>query len=590
MPTQFKSLRAQLVPALFVACAALAIFVARAKGQSLGSAETFGVLAATTVTNTGASQITGSVGVAPGSAITGFPPGVIFNGALHANDGPANQAHADLATAYTEFAGLVSPPVNNLSGTDMGGMVLTPGVYRFNTSATSGGILTFDAKGDSTARFVIQIGTTFITTGASSVLLINNADARNIYFQVGTAATLGSGSSFIGNIMAGTAITAVGGTTVTGRLLAVTAAVTLDTNTVTFPGLTSTPTPSPTATTTPTPIATPTPTPIATPSPNATATPVVSPTPIATATPIVIPTPTPNATATPIVIPTPTPIASATPVASATPAASATPSAPPTGISQIINLSTRMRVQTGDNVGIGGFIITGSVPKRVIVRAIGPTLAQHGVVGALADPTLELHGPAGFVTVINNDWRDTQETEIQATGIAPTNDLESAIVRSLSPGAYTAIVSGNGATSGVALVEVYDLDQAVDSKLANISTRALVGTSEEIVIAGFLISNRSPLDRVVARGIGPSLTGVANPLADPTLELHDNNGALLLSNNDWQDNPAQAAEIIAAGLAPTNNLEAAISATLPPGLYTVLLAGVADTTGIGAVEIYDLGP
>jgi Ice-binding-like len=518
MHTRIKSLRPGVVPALFLACAAVAIFAAQAKAQSLGSAETFGVLAATTVTNTGSSVITGDVGVAPGSAITGFPPGIIFNGTIHANDGPANAAHADLATAYTQFATLVSPPANNLTGSDLGGMTLSPGVYRFDTEASSGGILTFDAKGDPNARFVIQIGTTLITTGASSVLLINGADARNVYFLVGSAATLGSGSSFIGNIMAGTSVTAVGGTTVTGRLLALTAAVTLDSNTVTYPGLTVTPTPTP------------------------------------------IPTPTPGVT--------------------------------PPGISQIINLSTRMRVQTADNVGIGGFIVTGSVPKPVIIRAIGPTLAQHGVVGVLADPKLELHGPGAFVTVTNNDWRETQQTEIQATGIAPTNDLESAIVATLSPGAYTAIVSGNGNTSGIALVEVYDLDQSLDSKLANISTRAFVGTSENIVIAGFLISNRTASDRVVARGIGPSLTagGVPNALANPTLELHDTNGTLLISNNDWQDNTLQAAEIIAAGLAPKDNLEAAIAATLPPGLYTVLLAGLAETTGIGVAEVYDLGP
>ena len=187
------------------------------------------------MTNTGTSHISGSVGVSPGSAITGFPPGIITNGALHAADGPATQAHADLATAYTAFAGLASPPANNLSGTDLGGMTLRPGVYRFNGSATSAGALTFDAQNDPTARFVIQIGTTLITSSSSSVVLINGANARNVYFQVGTSATLGSGSRFIGNILAHAAITAVSGTTVTGRLLAVVEAVTLDTNNVTSP-------------------------------------------------------------------------------------------------------------------------------------------------------------------------------------------------------------------------------------------------------------------------------------------------------------------------------------------------------------------
>ena len=210
----------------------------------------------------------------------------------------------------------------------------------------------------------------------------------------------------------------------------------------------------------------------------------------------------------------------------------------PTPASQAVNLSTRMRVQTGDNVGIGGFIITGTAPKHVLLRAIGPSLTGSGVSNALADPVLELHGPGTFVTVTNNDWRDDQEAEIQATGIPPTNDLESAIVAMLTPGAYTAIVRGNGNSTGVALVEVYDLDQAASSKLANLSTRAFVSTGDNIVIAGFILGGNSGDDRIVVRGIGPSLVTVTNALADPTLELRDSNGALLIANNDWQDDPA----------------------------------------------------
>ena len=151
-----------------------------------------------------------------------------------------------------------------------------------------------------------------------------------------------------------------------------------------------------------------------------------------------------------------------------------------------------MLVQTGDNVGIGGFIITGTASKNVIIRAIGPTLAQFDVPNVLADPVLELHGPSGLLAT-NNNWRDTQEQEIQDTGIPPTNDLESAIVATLDPGAYTAIVRGNGNTSGVALVEVYDLDQTADSKLANLSTRAFVSTGDHIVIAGFQFFNPTAL-------------------------------------------------------------------------------------------------
>ena len=251
-----------------------------------------------------------------------------------------------------------------------------------------------------------------------------------------------------------------------------------------------------------------------------------------------------------------------------------------------------MRVQTGDNVGIGGFIITGSAPKHLLLRAIGPSLVHFGVTDVLADPVLELHGPSGFVTMINDNWRDTQENEIAATGIPPTDDFESAIDVTLAPGAYTAIVRGNGDTSGVALVEVYDLNQEVDSKLANLSTRAFVGAESDIVIAGFLLRESNLEDRIIIRGIGPSLAaaGAPAPLADPTLQLRDGNGALLITNNDWADDPVQASEITAAGLAPANDLESAISATLPPGLYTALLAGVNFGTGIGVVEIYDLGP
>jgi hypothetical protein len=252
-----------------------------------------------------------------------------------------------------------------------------------------------------------------------------------------------------------------------------------------------------------------------------------------------------------------------------------------------------MRVETGNHVGIGGFIIAGSDPKHVLLRAIGPSLTGFGVPNVLADPVLELHGPGAFVTVTNNNWRDTQEAEIQATGIPPTNNLEAAIDATLAPGAYTAIVRGNGNTAGVGLVEVYDLNQEVDSKLANLSTRAFVNTGSDIVIAGFLLSDNAGDDRVVVRGIGPSLAPGSFPvtavLANPILELRDNNGTLLVANNDWQDNPIQAAEITAAGLAPTNNLESAIAATLPPGLYTALLAGLNNGTGIGLVEVYDLG-
>jgi len=252
-----------------------------------------------------------------------------------------------------------------------------------------------------------------------------------------------------------------------------------------------------------------------------------------------------------------------------------------------------MRVQAGDDVGIGGFIITGTAPKHLLLRAIGPSLTQFGVPDALADTVLELHGPGTFATITNDNWRDdpTQEVAIIATGIAPPNNLESAIDATLNPGAYTAVVRGKNNSSGVALVEAYDLSQAVPARLANLSTRAVVSTGDNIVIGGFLLGGHNGNDRIVARGIGPSLAafGVSNAQANPTLELRDGNGALLIANNDWQDNPTQATELSAAGLAPTNPLESAIAATLPPGLYTALLAGLNNGTGVGLVEVYDRG-
>src|SRR5206468_542676 len=184
-----------------------------------------------------------------------------------------------------------------------------------------------------------------------------------------------------------------------------------------------------------------------------------------------------------------------------------------------------------------------------------------------------------FTTIINDNWRSDQEAEIIATGIPPTNDLESAIVATLAPGPYTAIVSGKNGTSGVGLVEAYDLDQAAASKLGNISTRAFVSTGANIMIAGFILGNSLGMDNVILRGIGPSLP-VTNKLADPTLELRDSNGTLIRADNNWQDPPILPPGIIKLGLAPTNPLESAIYATLAPGPYTALLAGKNNGTGV----------
>ncbi len=287
-------------------------------------------------------------------------------------------------------------------------------------------------------------------------------------------------------------------------------------------------------------------------------------------------------------------VGAATPTPSPTPTSTPTPvpTATPTPGAQAVNLSTRMNVQTGNNVGIGGFIIQGTAPKHVLLRSIVPSIS--GLTGLLADPVLELHGPDGFATVINNNWQDdpAQAAAIQATGLAPTTNLSAAIDAMLAPGAYTGVVRGNGGTSGIGLIEIYDLSQAVLAKLANISTRALVGTGNEIVIAGFILGNNSGQTRIVIRGIGGSLTalGVPNALANPTLELRDSSGVLVASNDDWQSDTAQAAELTAAGLAPTNPQESGLALTLGPGQYTALLSGLNNTTGVGVIEVYDRGP
>ena len=355
------------------------------------------------------------------------------------------------------------------------------------------------------------------------------------------------------------------------------------------------PTPTPTATATVT--ATATATPSSTATATATTSPTATPTATATASPTATAAATPTATVTPTAPPTATPAATATATATpdatatATATATTTPTATPTTTpAQPVNLSTRMGVGTGDNVGIGGFIISGATPKHVLVRAIGPSLQQAGVQDPLADPVLELYSSNPAPIATNNDWRDSQEESIKATGIPPVNNLESAIDITLSPGNYTAVVKGNHGGTGVALVEVYDLNQAA-GRLANISTRAFVSTGGDITIAGFILGNQSGTDRVILRGLGPSLAsaGVKNPLSNPALELRDANGTLLVANNDWHDDPVQAAQLIAAGLAPSDNLEAAIALTLPAGQYTALLAGEGNVTGIGLVEVYDLG-
>jgi len=261
-----------------------------------------------------------------------------------------------------------------------------------------------------------------------------------------------------------------------------------------------------------------------------------------------------------------------------------------------LNISTRLLVGNGQNVLIGGFIIQGSAPKRVMVRTVGPSLSP-GVPDALQDPTLELRNGAGALLAQNDNWRTTQvgglitsqqSIDLIATTIPPANDAEAAIVTTLEPGAYTAIVGGANNSTGIALVEVYDLDAVPNSKLANISTRGFVQIGDNVMIGGFIYLGGTGATNVALRGIGPSLVaaGINNALSDPVLAVYDSNGRLVDANDNWQQS-LQAGALQAVGLAPGNNAESALLLTgLARGAYTAILRGANDVTGVGVVEVY----
>lgn len=289
------------------------------------------------------------------------------------------------------------------------------------------------------------------------------------------------------------------------------------------------------------------------------------PTPAPTPTP----TPTPAPTATPTPTPTPTPTATATPT-------------PPGALG---NISSRVSVGTGDNALIGGFIVTGAQQKQVVVRAIGPSL---GLAGQLTNPTLELRNSSGGLIQSNDDWVNSPDRQaIQDSGLAPANDLESAIIATLPANGqtYTAVVRGANNGTGIGVVEIYDLNGSVDSKLANISSRGFVQTGNNVLIGGTIVVGQADL-RVIVRALGPSLP-LAPKMENPILELRDANGAQVQQNDNWMDSPDKQ-EIIDRGLAPAHHLESAIVATLPANhaRYTAIVRGVNDTTGIAVVEIY----
>ena len=256
---------------------------------------------------------------------------------------------------------------------------------------------------------------------------------------------------------------------------------------------------------------------------------------------------------------------------------------------QALNISGRAAVETGQGVAISGFIVTGTVPKRVGVRAIGPSLANFGIADALMDPVLQLNRAAGSLVMANDNWKNTQQAQLMAAGLAPANDNEAALIATLPAGNYSAIVSGKNGGTGVALAEVYDLDPTSNSRLANVSTRAHVGTDSDVLISGFITGNRIGATRVAIRALGPSLQkfGIANPLPDPQLALVNANGTLLASDDDWQTHQAQAAAITSYGLAPSNNLESAIAISLAPGSYTAIVTGKNNQTGVALIEVYD---
>jgi hypothetical protein len=258
-----------------------------------------------------------------------------------------------------------------------------------------------------------------------------------------------------------------------------------------------------------------------------------------------------------------------------------------TGQNALANLSTRIQAGTAGDVAIAGFIINGTTAKQVVVRALGPSLNAAGVQGTLTDPSLELYDAAGNLLTSNNDWQQGQAQALRDAKLAPPNDLESAILATLAPGAYTAIMRGNGGTTGIGLVEVYDLQPGASSKLANLSTRGLAGTGANVMIGGTIVTGTDTA-RVLFRAIGPSVAafGIQNPLADPQLELFNANGASIALNNNWQD--SQQAAIAGSGLAPSSDLESAVLIDLPSGNYTAVITGVNGTTGVALIEAYHL--
>jgi hypothetical protein len=267
---------------------------------------------------------------------------------------------------------------------------------------------------------------------------------------------------------------------------------------------------------------------------------------------------------------------------------------PNTGPAVLLNVSTRGQVGSGERAMIGGFIITGSEPKPVILRAIGPSLRNYGVAGVLDDPTFSLHDNTGATIASNDDWQQSpQWTEIQATGIPPSDAREAAIVATLAPGAYTAVLEGKNGATGVCLVEIYDLNAGTQSQLANMSTRGYTERGDNALIGGVIIGGGTGSTDILIRALGPSLSksGVVATLENPYLGLTTQAGVGIDGNDDWRMSPNQAA-IQATGMPPSDDRESAIVRTLAPGAYTALVFPTSSSggtrSGVGLVEFYRL--
>jgi hypothetical protein len=256
---------------------------------------------------------------------------------------------------------------------------------------------------------------------------------------------------------------------------------------------------------------------------------------------------------------------------------------------QALNLSTRGLVSVGDNVLIGGFIVTGTEPKTIVLRALGPSLSGFGLSNVLSDPVLSVYNSSRTLIATNDNWQsDPNHFIVEANALTPANLLESATVQTFAPGAYTVIVRGNDPTPGIGLVELYDLSPQSNSTLKNMSTRGSVGTGDDVLISGFIVGDVESAT-VVVRALGPSLaaSGVSGVLSDPILTIYDSTGSEIATNDNWQDN-VNAIDVQRNGLSPPNPSESALVLHLPAGAYTAIVTGANGGTGVALAEVYTL--